>query len=97
MQEDGACLESIRSRSLLYGSYIVWSVAAATALFAASTYISAVQTWLGTVERFRRYLGFTLSLNSPDWWLVNATSFAILLPLGLALAFLVGYRRSWER
>lgn len=97
MQEDESPLESIRSRSLLYSSYIIWFITAAAVLFALSAYVSAVQSWLGTVERFRRYLGFTPPPNSQDWWLVSATVLALLLPIGIALAVFVAYRRDWRR
>lgn len=97
MPEDRFPLDSTRSRSLLYASYAVWSATAAIALFATSAYISAAMSWLGTVERFRSYLGFVPSVNSPDWWLVSATLLAMMLPLGLATGFLVMHRRVWRR
>ena len=97
MSEDASTLEIIRSRSLLYGSYVIWTITAAVVLLAVSSYLSAVQSWLTTVERFRGYLGFARPIDSPDWILVAATALAALLPLILALFALVTYKRAWRR
>src|ERR1035441_5557433 len=97
MSKTGTPLDLTRSRSLVYGSYIVWCAPAGIVLFATSAYLSAAMSWLGAVERFRKYLGFVPLPNSPDWWLVSATVFAMVLPLVLALGFLMVYRRVWRR
>ena len=97
MQEDPSGLASVRSRTLLYGSYIIWAISAALVLFVLNAYISAVHTWLGAVERVRGLLGFTLAPHTPDWWLIGAGLIALAAPVGAGLALYTLYRRAWRR
>ncbi len=97
MREDPAGLESVRSRTLLYGSYIIWAISAALALIAFNAYVSAVQSWMGAAERVRGLFGFTLAPHSPDWWLIGAGLVAVAVPVAGGLALYTLYRRAWRR
>lgn len=97
MQPQPATLESARSRTLLYGSYVVWAITATLVVVAANLYLTAADGWLALVERTRAMFGLAPVVGAPDWWLIGAAALAVLVPVAVAIFLYALYRRVWNR